>query len=405
MSLPAPLGQLGLTRLPFPKAPQPENLYRWPGLEELLARLRLDEAAARSCCLSTLAQQLPWRDAGAGFALQGPDLCTVDGPAETRLYPRPMRGDTAMLTTGPDGSYQWTAMHSPVSLHLPEVGQPMALAVARAVQADLEATEQALSRFRPSAELALLNGRVGDWTLTSPRLYLALTTALQAYRRTGGLFDPRILDRLEYYGYLGAPRGGETPPHRRDIWLERRPRDRSVRILAAVDLGGVGKGLGVRWGAGIARRVSTNFLLNAGGDLLAAGPGPEGRGWQVGIEDPHRPDDMIAALHLPDGGAVCTSSIAKHHWQHGGEAVHHLIDPRTGRPGGKGLLAVTVVGTDPAWTEVWSKALFLQGADAVAASRERAAVWVTEDGEFGMSEAAKPLVFWRAKGASSPAAP
>ena len=40
MSLPAPLVQLGLSRLPFPKAPAPEDLYRWPGLEELLARLR-----------------------------------------------------------------------------------------------------------------------------------------------------------------------------------------------------------------------------------------------------------------------------------------------------------------------------------------------------------------------------
>jgi len=40
MSLPAPLEQLGLRRLPFPKAPEPEELFRWPGLEELLARLR-----------------------------------------------------------------------------------------------------------------------------------------------------------------------------------------------------------------------------------------------------------------------------------------------------------------------------------------------------------------------------
>ena len=40
MSLPAPLERLGLRQLPFPKAPEPENLFRWPALEELLARLR-----------------------------------------------------------------------------------------------------------------------------------------------------------------------------------------------------------------------------------------------------------------------------------------------------------------------------------------------------------------------------
>ena len=45
-----------------------------------------------------------------------------------------------------------------------------------------------------------------------------------------------------------------------------------------------------------------------------------------------------------------------------GRAVHHLVDPRTGEPGGDGLLAVTVAGPDPAWAEVWSKTLFLEGA-------------------------------------------
>ncbi len=304
-----------------------------------------------------------------------------------------------MLTTGADGSFQWSAMHSPVSLHLPALDDPMAQAVARAVQADLETTEQALSRFRPTAELALLNGRVGTWTDVSQRLYLALASALRAYRLTDGLFDPRVLERLEEYGYVGAPRNADTLTQPQGGWLQRDPRGRRLRILAPMDLGGIGKGLGVRWGSAIARRVSGNFLLNAGGDLLASGAGPDGRGWQVGVEDPRRPADLIAALHLPYGAAVCTSSIARRRWQHGGETVHHLIDPRTGRPGGQGLLAVTVVGRDPAWTEVWSKALFLQGPDGVAqASSRHAALWVLQDGELGMSAAMKPFVFWRAAG-------
>lgn len=40
MSLPTPLQTLGLERLPFPKAPKTDDLFRWPGLDELLARLR-----------------------------------------------------------------------------------------------------------------------------------------------------------------------------------------------------------------------------------------------------------------------------------------------------------------------------------------------------------------------------
>ena len=80
-----------------------------------------------------------------------------------------------------------------------------------------------------------------------------------------------------------------------------------------------------------------------------------------------------------------------------GEAVHHLIDPSTGRPGGDGLLAVTVAGPDPAWAEVWSKALFLVGPSGIAdAARARglAAWWVAVDGTLEMTPAARPMTVW-----------
>ena len=49
----------------------------------------------------------------------------------------------------------------------------------------------------------------------------------------------------------------------------------------------------------------------------------------------------------------------------GDREVHHLIHPRTGEPGGDGLLAVTVAAPDPAWSEIWSKTLFLAGRAAM----------------------------------------
>ena len=50
-------------------------------------------------------------------------------------------------------------------------------------------------------------------------------------------------------------------------------------------------------------------------------------------------------------------------WRPTGGRVHHLVDPRTGEPARTGLIAVTVAAADPAWAEVWSKALFLAGRD------------------------------------------
>lgn len=45
-SLPQPLAGLGLTAFPFPKAPAPEALFRWRGLDELLARLHFALASS-----------------------------------------------------------------------------------------------------------------------------------------------------------------------------------------------------------------------------------------------------------------------------------------------------------------------------------------------------------------------
>jgi thiamine biosynthesis lipoprotein len=87
------------------------------------------------------------------------------------------------------------------------------------------------------------------------------------------------------------------------------------------------------------------------------------------------------------------------HWSVDGRPVHHLVDPRSGRPGGAGLLSVTVVGPDPATSEVWSKALFLGGRGQVrqvADERGLAALLVDEDGVVGLSRAMRPHVVWQA---------
>lgn len=96
--------------------------------------------------------------------------------------------------------------------------------------------------------------------------------------------------------------------------------------------------------------------------------------------------------------ACATSSIRVRRWKAGAQAVHHLLDPRTGQPGGRGLLSVTVVDRDPAIAEVWSKTLFLSGAEGISAQAERrrlAAAWVTEAGELRESRDMTPYLLWR----------
>lgn len=168
---------------------------------------------------------------------------------------------------------------------------------------------------------------------------------------------------------------------------------------APIDLGGIGKGLAVRRAARALVGVGSAVLVDAGGDEWLGGAGPDGNGWMVGVQDPHGGADPVLVLSVTDRGCA-TSSVRRRHWAApDGTPVHHLVDPRTGRPGGPGLAAVTVLHPDPMWAEVWSKTLFLAGVvevEAQAHVRELAAAWVTDTGAVRVSAAMEPYVVWRA---------
>jgi FAD:protein FMN transferase len=62
-------------------------------------------------------------------------------------------------------------------------------------------------------------------------------------------------------------------------------------------------------------------------------------------------------------------------------------------------VAVTVAGPDPAWAEVWSKTLFLEGPHGIgprARSLGLAAWWIRADGALEMTPAARVRTAWSA---------
>lgn len=283
------------------------------------------------------------------------------------------------------------------------------------VRGTFEVAEAAMSRFREESELTRLNRRSPGAALVSRPLERALAAADRAYRVTGGRFDPRILGALERIGYAGVPQGRVASARRshdarrsRDARriVDCRGRAGRLALPDPVDLGGIGKGLALRWAARAldgsvvgAGEPPIGYLIDAGGDIVASGSPGGAEPWSVGVEDPSGGDVALAVAAIRDRGAVATSSIRRLRWEHGGRAVHHLIDPRTGEPGGEGMLAATVAGPDPAWAEVWSKALFLEGATGIAGlarARGLAAWWVRTDGSLEMTAAARLQTTWLA---------
>jgi FAD:protein FMN transferase len=291
------------------------------------------------------------------------------------------------------------------------------------VVAEFDAVDTALSRFREDSELTALNRLAGSGltVAVSWRLRTALAAVHRAGRITGGRFDARVLTALERIGERGAPLAGPGAPlagpgaplagpgapHPGLLPATAAARARLVEVPdAALDMGGIGKGLALRWAASAAVRVlppEAGLLLEAGGDVVHAGRPPSG-GWLVGIEDPASdpgPDADPVAVAAVFDGAIATSSVRVRHWiGPDGRPVHHLVDPRTGEPARSGLIAVTVAARDPAWAEVWSKALFLAGREAIgeeARSRGLAAWWVDDRGSLGLTPEARVRSAWVAE--------
>jgi thiamine biosynthesis lipoprotein len=82
--------------------------------------------------------------------------------------------------------------------------------------------------------------------------------------------------------------------------------------------------------------------------------------WRLTLEDPSDETRALAVLKLPPGAAA-TSAVTKRCWLQGGEARHHLIDPRTQLPAETDWLSVTVIAEHLAEAEVYAKSLLIGG--------------------------------------------
>lgn len=319
----------------------------------------------------------------------------------------------ARPTSGPaadDGvrHFEGRAMASPLRLTAVVGSGEQARTVAELAWAvltdEFAASEQLMSRFRPDSEINTLNRASlrGDAMAVAGRVAIAAHACDRAHRVTGGRFDPRVIGQLDAWGYRGASLGAPvstTSVGAPERIVQRVDRTR-IHLAHPIDLGGIGKGLAMRWSSDRMGAIGVRrFLLDAGGDIVARGEAPEGGPWLVGIEDPAGDPDPLAVVALHDG-AIATSSIRRLRWTTDRGVRHHLVDPSTGEPADGGLLAVTVASPDPAWAEVWSKALFIAGRSAIAGearARGLAAWWVDLDGHLEMTPAARQRTTWVAR--------
>jgi len=222
---------------------------------------------------------------------------------------------------------------------------------------------------------------------------------LVAALQTDGLVDPSVGRAVRLSGYerdfgrmttddgRPLPMRFESVPGWRAIHLDAPAR--TVRVAGGVelDMDSTGKALIVDDAARAAAALlpsSAGALVSIGGDIKVVGRPPRG-GWRIQLsEDSDTPSRRGAPKVAIRDGALATSSTTVRRWRRNGHILHHLIDPRTGRPCDGPWRTATVVAADCVSANTAATAAIVLGSAAVdwLDARQLPARLVANDGSI-----------------------
>ena len=302
-----------------------------------------------------------------------------------------LTGELSSSSAGSTAFDAWTALGMLVQL---VVTSPARLEAARELlEADLLALDLACSRFRADSELVAIGnfarGASAPVTvMVSPLLAEAVAVSLRAAQLTDGDVDPTVGGALADLGYdrdfAELTRPGEPSevagndagrvsvrviPGWRAVRVDLDRQRLTVPAGAQLDLGATVKGWAAdRAAARIAHELGCGVLVSLGGDTAVAGEPPEG-GWRIRVQDRTAlpgaaADGPSQVVTIRDGG-LATSSTAARRWRRGGDVLHHILDPRTGRPAAPVWRTVSVAAVTCADANTAATAAVIRGRQAL----------------------------------------
>lgn len=280
-------------------------------------------------------------------------------------------GDEPRPTVRFSGPTQGTTYH--ITL-IPGERAVDAAALQQRIEQRLAGIDLALSNYRDDSELAAFNrAPVEEWIELGADLRAVLELATSISLLSGGAFDATVAPLVELWGFgAGTPRN--EPPDAAAIEQARArvgfqhlqldlaaARARKLREVK-VDLSGIAQGYTVdQLAALLAAQGWRDYLVEVGGELVAAGLNPRGTPWRIAVERPDpQPGSVQQALRL-SGIAVSTSGDYRDYFERNGVRYSHTLDPATGRPVQHRLASATVIAPSCAEADALATVILVQG--------------------------------------------
>ncbi len=230
-----------------------------------------------------------------------------------------------------------------------------------------------MSGWTDDSDVARVNKNAGKFVAVDPQTFEVVQKSLWAGKISGGVFDISFQAMSGLWKFGDAAEDHPKLPSKAEILKRKKLIDyRKIQVHEdkhevmvpkgmSIGLGGIAKGYIVDQAAKILRQGGvTDFLVQAGGDLLGSGTKPDGSPWVSGIQDPRGPRGTFFATIKLTNHAFSTAGDYARAYVLNGKRYHHIIDPRSGYPA-TASRSVTLWAPDAFTADAVDDAVFILG--------------------------------------------
>lgn len=236
---------------------------------------------------------------------------------------------------------------------------------------EIERIENLISEWRPHTQISQVNQNAGLKPVKVDREVFELTQrAIKYSTLTDGAFDISIAALDKVWVFDGSmdvlPSEDAIKKSIENVGYQHILLDslNSTIFLEKkgmkIGFGSIGKGYAADKGRELLQALGVKGgIVNASGDLSAWGMQPNGKPWNVGVNNPFKSYKMLKVLKLKDG-SVATSGSYEKFAEINGKRYSHIINPKTGWPS-SGLTSVTVSGSSAEFSNFLSTSIMVLG--------------------------------------------
>ena len=245
--------------------------------------------------------------------------------------------------------------------------------VIREAEEEINRLNRLLSRFVEESDISRINHLAGRSPVqVSEETFRLLAESLNYSRLSQGLWDITICplmtlweeakkkltipsqQMIEKYKQLVDYNSLKLNEASNEVFLSKEQQ--------AIDLGGIGKGYAADQ---IIRLFKEHQVVSAfsnfGGNVSTIGTKPDGTPWNIGIQHPRNPQELIGLVPVIDKSVVTSGDYQRFYQATDGKKYHHIIDPKTGYPSDSGLISTTIIAKSSTTADALSTITFLAG--------------------------------------------